>query len=412
VRSNATIRLRYLLRPREVVGKPHLQVLSVYRDHGVVPKDSRSDNYNRTPLDLTRYQEVRVGDLVVNKMKAWQGSLALSGHHGLVSPDYLVCEVTGPVDQRFLHYLLRSKPHVAEIRKNSKGIRPAQWRIYWEDLANIGVLVPPPDEQQRIADFLDIETRRIGAMQRARSKQVELLTDRLERVNADVIEQALAAFGEVALRRVQVGIEQGWSPQCEDTEAEPDEWAVLKTSSVSTGHFDPLQHKRLPSGMSPVPRFQVRDGDLLITRGSGSPRHVGMAAVARTDGRLLMISDLLYRVRLAAGWAPTFVAAALRAAPIRERVALLLRGQSGQTIKLRAEDVKEIPIPAAPAGEQVSLGRSLADAEEETLRACGGLERGLQLLAERRQELITAAVTGEIDVTTAGRAAEWAATGR
>jgi type I restriction enzyme, S subunit len=173
-----TVRLRYLLRPREITNRTDLQVLSVYRDHGVVPKDSRSDNFNKTPEDITRYQEVRAGDLVVNKMKAWQGSVGISNHHGIVSPDYLVCAVDPSVDSRFMHHLLRSAPLAAEFGARSKGIRPAQWRLYWEDLAEIAVRLPPYKEQRRIADFLDAETARIDSLTATQSQARTVLLER------------------------------------------------------------------------------------------------------------------------------------------------------------------------------------------------------------------------------------------
>ena len=55
--------------------RPDLPVLSVYREYGVILKDSRDDNHNATSLDTSTYKVVKPGDLVVNKMKAWQGSL-------------------------------------------------------------------------------------------------------------------------------------------------------------------------------------------------------------------------------------------------------------------------------------------------------------------------------------------------
>jgi len=86
------VELRRLLRPRDDPNHPELGILSVYREHGVVPKDSRDDNVNKTPEDTGRYLRVRPGDLVVNKMKAWSGSVAVSKYDGIVSGDYLVCE--------------------------------------------------------------------------------------------------------------------------------------------------------------------------------------------------------------------------------------------------------------------------------------------------------------------------------
>jgi type I restriction enzyme S subunit len=84
------MRVRYLYRPVKRQGMMDLDVLSVYREYGVILKSSRDDNINKTPEDLSSYQLVEQNDLVINKMKAWQGSLGVSSLHGITSPDYLV----------------------------------------------------------------------------------------------------------------------------------------------------------------------------------------------------------------------------------------------------------------------------------------------------------------------------------
>lgn len=71
--------------------RPDLPVLSVYREYGVILKDSRNDNHNATSLDTSNYKVVKPGYLVVNKMKAWQGSMGVSAHDGIVSPAYITC---------------------------------------------------------------------------------------------------------------------------------------------------------------------------------------------------------------------------------------------------------------------------------------------------------------------------------
>ena len=76
-------KIKYLFRQTKRQNYADLIVLSVYRDYGVIEKDSRDDNHNRTPENLDTYQLVNVGDLVINKMKAWQGSLGTSEHHGI-----------------------------------------------------------------------------------------------------------------------------------------------------------------------------------------------------------------------------------------------------------------------------------------------------------------------------------------
>lgn len=82
-------------------------VLSLYRELGVIPKDSRDDNHNVTSEDTSKYKYVRPGDFVINKMKAWQGSVAVSDYEGIVSPAYFIYRFTDDVYfKRYFHYLL------------------------------------------------------------------------------------------------------------------------------------------------------------------------------------------------------------------------------------------------------------------------------------------------------------------
>lgn len=152
------VKLRFLFVPRNERANGGEEVLSVYRDYGIIPKNSRSDNHNVTPEDLSNYRRVTVGDLVVNKMKAWQGSVAISDFEGIVSGDYQVLRpITTRFSSQFAHHILRSSRMIHEYRIRSKGIRPSQWRLYWDDLADIRVPVPDLPVQESIGRrFVDI----------------------------------------------------------------------------------------------------------------------------------------------------------------------------------------------------------------------------------------------------------------
>lgn len=105
-------------------------LLSVYREYGVVPRGYTDDNWNRIPEDLSSYQLVDVGDLVLNKMKAWQGSLGVSAMRGLVSPAYFVYRPVGHnFELRFIHHLLRSRPFIDSYGRMSAGVRVGQWDL-------------------------------------------------------------------------------------------------------------------------------------------------------------------------------------------------------------------------------------------------------------------------------------------
>jgi type I restriction enzyme S subunit len=181
--SDARVPLRRVLAPRQELNHPRLQILSIYRDLGVVPRESRTDNANLMPTELSRYQRVVVGDLVVNKMKAWSGSVAVSELEGIISPDYLVCAVDPRVSGRFLHHVLRSPRWVAEMRLRSKGIRPNQERLYWDDLAAIEIPVPALADQIGLADALD---ESLGDFEEVRRPFQESI-QRLEELRAAVV---------------------------------------------------------------------------------------------------------------------------------------------------------------------------------------------------------------------------------
>lgn len=158
-------------------GFPARAVLSVYREYGVIDKSSRDDNFNRTPENLDGYQLVDPGDLVINKMKAWQGSLGVSSLSGITSPDYLVYEPIHGENGRFLHHFFRCKLLARVYLTISNGIRPSQWRLEPQRFEDLTVFLPPPAEQLTIAAFLDRETHRIDALVTKVSEAIKHLNE-------------------------------------------------------------------------------------------------------------------------------------------------------------------------------------------------------------------------------------------
>lgn len=173
------VSLGSLLEMKSDKNHPDYEVLSVYREYGVIPKDSRDDNHNVTSLDTSNYKAVEPGDLVVNKMKAWQGSMGISAYKGIVSPAYITCKVTSKdVYSHYLHQLLRSAAYIGEYNRISYGVRVGQWDMHYEDFKKVVTLLPPKEEQIAIAQFLDSKTAQIDKAIGIKEKQIELLKER------------------------------------------------------------------------------------------------------------------------------------------------------------------------------------------------------------------------------------------
>lgn len=167
-----------LFRQTKRLGFADLTVLSVYRDYGVIERATRDDNANRVPDDLEKYQLVESGDLVINKMKAWQGSLGIAGLNGITSPDYVVFSPLHRELPLFLHYLLRNSLLITVYHSMSNGIRTNQWRLEPDRFATIKLFLPPVEEQRAIVAHIDEQTARLNAMIAASEASVALLRER------------------------------------------------------------------------------------------------------------------------------------------------------------------------------------------------------------------------------------------
>ena len=382
------------------IGHPDLEPLSVFLNVGVVPRSSRDDNHNQLGEDLAKYLVVQPGDLVFNKLRTWQGGLGVSSHHGIVSPAYFVCRPNPEVFSRYLHYLLLSQPYLIELTRLSKWMPPSQFDISWESLRGMPIALPSYAEQRRIADFLDAETARIDQMLRLQALLVTRLEERDQALRDGLIDQAASEHGEIPLRRFITHIEQGVSPQCDNSPRVADAWAVLKLSSVKRGNFIPDENKALPQHEIPSRAFEVRDGDFLVTR-ANTPSLVGDVAVVSGSPRRLLLPDLIYRVGLTTAVDPSFIMHVALASRTRLRIEAAARGSSQSMVKLRGDDIREWPVPAINLEYQRQLTASIEAASRASMALYAAIKTKQQLLAERRQALITAAVTGQIDVTTA-----------
>ena len=191
-------KIKYHLKALGMRNPGNAQVLSVYREYGVIPKDSRDDNHNVTSEDTSNYRYVRKGDFVINKMKAWQGSMAVSRYTGIVSPAYYVYQFTDDALNRgYFHYLLRSKLYAAEFARISGGIRVGQWDLSAYNFENTMLLIPPLEEQGKIATFLDSQCSDIDAISADIQKEIEILEQYKRSVITEAVTKGLNPDAEM-----------------------------------------------------------------------------------------------------------------------------------------------------------------------------------------------------------------------
>ena len=192
-----TVRCTHLFEVKHIKNTSGEINLSVYRDYGVIKRDSRDDNYNRVSEDTSNYKLVDPGDFVFNKMKCWQGSLGISEYRGIVSPAYTVCKPKRPFHGKYFHYLLRSWSYIQEFNRLSYGVRIGQWELRFEDFKDIVVPYPSVLEQAQIANFLNDKTQQINELITAEGRKIELLKEYRQSLISEAVTGKIDVRNEV-----------------------------------------------------------------------------------------------------------------------------------------------------------------------------------------------------------------------
>ncbi|WP_411685606.1 restriction endonuclease subunit S [Aeromonas caviae] len=393
-------------------GHSEKELLSVYRDYGVIPKSSRDDNNNKESDDLAPYQLVRPNDLVMNKMKAWQGSIAVSEYEGIVSPAYFVYEPSNKLFElahpRYVHYLLRNPIYITQYMSRSKGIRVNQWDLDPDEFKLIELLLPSKQEQSKIFEFLDYETARIDRLIAQQQRLIELLKEKRQAVISHAVTKGLNPNAPMK----DSGVE--WLGQV------PEHWNVTKFGFISNvvrgGSPRPAGDPELFDGdyspwvtvaeitkdeevyLESTESFLTEKGSkqsrvfkrgtlLLSNSGAtlGVPKILSIDANAN-DG-VVGFEKLSVNTEYAYFYLSTLTD------NLRERI----KQGSGQP-NLNTDIVKSIVIPLPPSGEVEAILSEIKTHRITFSVLISKADTAIKLMQERRTALISAAVTGKIDL--------------
>lgn len=358
------------------------------------------------------------GDIIVVRSGAYTGDSAIiPGGFGECIAGFdmvLRCHTAQP---KFVQFALLSK-YLKEGQIDLERMRAAQPHLNAEELGSCVVAMPSIQEQDRIIQFLDGETAKIDALIAEQRRLIELLKEKRQAVISHAVTKGLNPdaplkpsgiewLGDVPahwelrkIKRLAKSIEQGWSPQCEGYPAETQkEWGVLKVGCVNGGLFNPSENKMLPPELEPIPSLTISRDDLLVSR-ANTRDLVGSAAVAESDYPNLMLCDKLYRIRFKPSlYSPRLACYYLGSTLVRGRIELEATGASSSMLNIGQSAIMELVVPT-PGSEEQSRIASFLNQETAKIDALMAEARNaIDSLQERRNALISAAVTGQIDVS-------------
>lgn len=310
------------------------------------------------------------------------------------------------VDSRYLSWWLRSDIFIDEVVARSVGVSyPA---INPLELGRLSVRVPSEAEQRAIADFLDTETARIDALITKKRRMIDLLDERVMSASRAVI----MGSTEPGPRR-RTGVP--WLPDAPASWAVPPVYArfdvllgrMVNAQRTASGQMRPyLRNANVRWDSVDVSdvavmdfpaaerlRYRLKPGDLMVCEGGAG---VGRAAVWRSELNECYFQKSLHRVRARGPWPVEWLVEWARVC--KAMGVFAGEGNLATIPHLTAEQLREHRIPMPPSADCARLLAQLKVGHEAILATRRPLAEQLERLAEYRQALITAAVTGELEV--------------
>lgn len=319
------------------VGLEHL-------DPGVMTVQ-RWDSPDKVAAQKLRFQP---GDVIFGRRRAYQKKVAKAEFEGICSAHALVLRAKSEiVHPDFLPVFLSSDYFLERAISISVGsLSPT---VNWRDLKVQEFILPPLDEQKRLADLLrSLEDHRQSLsefLEKSHNAQGRLI-DRLYR------DQALTTLGAWVAR-----IEAGRSPSASSEPAMPGELGVLKVSAVGGRKFLPDENKRLHSMRQFREDRAVRAGDLLITRANAQVENVARACIVQADYPNLMLSDKSLRLVPREGLPVRVILAVLRASVYRTYVHEVVNGTEAKNISQKR--ILAGPVPDVAPNVLATLNQML-----------------------------------------------------
>jgi len=392
--------------------------LTPSQTHGVLPQVEYMERTgNKVVLNLTGADAMRhvEPDDFISHLRSFQGGFEHSRQSGKVSAAYTVLTPRPAADPEYLRYLFKSSKYVQALQTTTDQLRDGQ-SIRFGQVALIPLPLPSLEEQRAISLYLDQETAEIDAFIADQEELIRLLTERRAATISHAVTKGLDAavpledsgvhwlgnipshWSATKIRRVLLAIDQGVSPQAEGGLADDGSTGVLKAGCVNRGTFNELEHKRLDESFEFDEVIRVRVGDLIVNRASGSPDLVGSAARVRQLRYSLILSDKTFRLRPHRTIDSDFLELFLNSTPYRRQVLASISGAEGLANNLPMAALREMTLALPPLREQREIvgevTRELADLD----CAMADAREAMELSRERRAALISAAVTGKIDV--------------
>lgn len=405
----STIRSKYIykeINERSITGAENL--LSVSEYYGVKPRTTvMSDGEHISRAEsLIDYKKCSKNDLVMNIMLAWKRGLGISRYEGIVSPAYCVFRSNNLVWSLFMHYLYRTDLYTTNFKSKSSGVIDSRLRLYPEMFGTVETILPSFKEQQQIANFLDNATSKIDTLIEKQTKLIELLKEKRQALISHAVTKGINPHVKVKDTDIT------WLNKI------PNHWTEKQfryATKIYRGKFGhrPRNDPSLYDGIYPfIQTGDVARANKYITKYKQTlnnkgikvsekfPKGTLVMAIAANIGDVAILNFEAYAPDSIVGFLPNrdIDLMYLRYSFIGTINILKSTAIQSTQANLNIDRIANVNFIFPPLEEQEEIVGYLDNKTSKIDKLIEKANKSIELLKEKRTALISAAVTGKIDV--------------
>lgn len=385
--------------------------LSLMANKGVIKYKDKGNVGNKKPDDLRKCKLVQKGDIVINSMNFGIGAFGVSPYNGICSPVYIVLRINKQyILPGYAKRLFENQIFQKYIASFGNGILSHRAAISWDDLKSAYLPLPPIKEQKKIADFLDKETARIDALIEEKQKMLDLLEEKRTALISQVVTRGIDPKVEMKPSEVEwLGeIPKDWKKyKLKYLTKEPlkyginekalhsnrDEPRYIRITDIDgAGNLKEDTYLSLP--LEIAKEYLLEDGDILFARSGAT---VGKSFIYKKSWGIACYAGYLIRFRSNKNLLlPEFL--------YYYSLSNLYWSQiNNNTIQatiqnFNAEKYAELLIFLPPLQEQKNIIKEIDNLNKKINQLISNIQSSVKLLQERRTALITATITGQLDI--------------
>ncbi len=352
----------------------------------------------------------RAGDVVYSKIRPALRKVCLAPFDCLCSADMYPLRAHSGLTNEFLYWALLSEPFSQAAVLESQ--RVAMPKVNRESLKALPLPLPPLSEQAAISAFLRRQSDQVDALIAEQERLIELLKEKRQAVISHAVTKGLnpdapmkpsgiewlgdvpAHWEVTVLKRVAV-VRTGVAKGKDNGKKELISVPYLRVANVQDGYVDLEDVATIEVPEDDVPRYALRSGDVLMNEG-GDFDKLGRGCV--WDGQIApcITQNHVFAVRphgVSSPWLSAFIASSAA-----QFYFMTQSKQSTNLASISSTNLMLLQVLAPPDSEQQAIVASLAHMTGALDRLMSEAGNAVAFLRERRTALISAAVTGQIDV--------------